>query len=171
MKQNFLSLGFLMLTILTLSSCGFEPLYGSKPSGSQKEEIIDDMSKISIAIIPDRDGQKLRNLLIDRLYQNGYPQSPDYILNVAPIAESLTELDITKSADATRGQLRLQTTMQLSDSSQKILLTRNIQTIATYNILGSEFATRVSEDNARNNGIQDLARQIESNLSLYLKQK
>jgi LPS-assembly lipoprotein len=171
MNRNFPLLSLAIFSLLTLSGCGFEPLYGSKPTNSEKEEIIDNMSKISISIIPDRDGQKLRNLLIDRLYQNGYPQSPNFILNVAPIAESMAELDITKSADATRGQLRLQTTMQLSDGSQKILLTRNIQTIATYNILGSEFATRVSADNARNNGIQDLARQIELNLSLYFKQK
>ena len=171
MNKNFPLLSLAIFSLLTPSGCGFEPLYGSKPTNSEKEEIIDNMSKISIAIIPDRDGQKLRNLLIDRLYQNGYPQSPNFILNVASIAESMAELDITKSADATRGQLRLQTTMQLSDGSQKILLTRNIQTIATYNILGSEFATRVSADNARNNGIQDLARQIELNLSLYFKQK
>ena len=38
-------------------------------------------------------------------------------------------------------------------------------------ILGSEFATRVTEDNARQNALDDIARQVEMQLNLFFKRE
>jgi LPS-assembly lipoprotein len=113
----------------------------------------------------------LRNALIDRLYQNGYPNAPIATLKVSPIQETRNELDLTKSSDATRAQLRMSSTMTLTDKSGAVVLTRPLKTITSFNILGSEFATRVTEESARESGLQDLARQVELNLSLYYNSK
>ncbi len=154
------------LTIILLSGCGFEPMYGSQ-SNQTHPNVPEQLSQIAIDIIPDHEGQTLRNALIDRLYQSGYPNAPIATLKIAKIEETRNELDLTKSSDATRAQLRMTSTMTLTNKSGVILLSRPLKTITSFNILGSEFASRVTEESARQNAIQDLARQVELNLSLY----
>jgi LPS-assembly lipoprotein len=151
-------------TALSLSACGFTPLY------SQNAQVSAHLDQIQIGIIPDRSGQFLRNALIDRFYQTGTPSAPLYHLKIEPIAESISDLDITKSSDATRAQLRLRTTMTLTDTATgNAVLTRQLRSITSYNILQSQFTTNVSEQDARESGLNDLARQIERQISLHLK--
>jgi LPS-assembly lipoprotein len=153
---------------LFLTACGFEPLYGGRDTGRAGAEDI--LAQIDIANIPDREGQYLRNALIDRFYRHGRPSDPLYTLQISPVRETLTDLDITKSSDATRGQLRLSAHMALIErASGQTVLTRDLTSITSYNILGSEFSTRVSEENTRLNALNDLARQIELQTSLYLR--
>ncbi len=162
---------FLLLSSLfTLSSCGFQPQYGvNRDSPYGVEEYL---ALVQIEGIPDREGQYLRNALIDRFYRHARPQKVAYILKVEEIREALVDLDITKDSDATRGQLRLNTRMTLlKATTREVLLDRNLRAITSYNILGSEFANRVTEENARQNALDDLARQIEMQISLYLKRK
>jgi LPS-assembly lipoprotein len=154
---------------LLVSGCGFTPMYGNHatPEGGPVETAL---TQVEIENIPDREGQYLRNALIDRFYRNGRPSAPRYRLSVNPVQESLIDLDITKSSDSTRGQLRLTTSMNLVDTqSGESVLTRPLQSITSYNILTSEFATRVTEDNARMNALDDLARQIELQIGLFLE--
>ena len=167
-KNN--SLILVGLTSLLLSGCGFKPMYGTQ-SRLNHSPISYQMSQIAIDIIPDREGQMLRNALIDRLYTSGYPSSPVATLKISKIEEVRNELDLTKSSDATRAQLRVTSTMTLTDKSGNVILSRPIKTITSFNILGSEFASRVTEESARQSAIQDLARQIELNLSLYYSDK
>jgi LPS-assembly lipoprotein len=164
------SLILIGLTAILLSGCGFKPMYGSQ-SHQTDAAIPSQLSQIAIDIIPDREGQTLRNALIDRLYQNGYPNAPIATLKISKIEEVRNELDLTKSSDATRAQLRMSGTMTLTDKSGAVVLTRTLKTITSFNILGSEFATRVTEESARESGLQDLARQVELNLSLYYNSK
>ena len=125
---------------------------------------------MDIGNIPDREGQYLRNALIDRFYRSGRPVNAAYDLDIDRITETLVDLDITKSSDATRGQLKVQTRLKLiGRASGSVVLERDVRSITSYNILGSEFATRVTEDNARTNALDDLARQIEMQLNLYFK--
>lgn len=163
------------LTTAFVTGCGFEPMYGqssaTKAPSSRATTVSTQLSDIAVDIIPDREGQILRNHLIDRLYRSGYPDTPIATLKVSKIAEARTELDLTKSSDATRAQLRLTATMKLSDPNGTILLTRSVQSVTSFNILGSEFATRVTEEAARESALSDLARQIELNLSLYYSHK
>lgn len=152
-----------------LSHCGFSPVYGTL--GHNKNGAVGaQFSKIQISMIPDREGQYLKNALIDRLHRNGQDPVTRYRLNVAPILESTVNLDLTRDADSTRAQLRLRTTVQLSDTlTQTIVLVRPLTAIASYNILDSEFSTRVSEENTRLNALDELAEQIERQLALYFK--
>ena len=153
---------------LTLTACGFQPMYGTASRGNSSIESV--LAQVEIGNIPDREGQFLRNDLIDRFYADGRPVSPKYLLAIEPIHETTRDLDITKSSDATRAQLRLETQMALKDmSTGEIVLKRKLTAISSYNVLTSEFATRVSEQNMRENGLKDLARQIELQVGLYFK--
>lgn len=171
MKEEALFLGLsanisyflfpILLLPLFLTACGFTPMYGHN-------DVSATFDQVEIGNIPNYEGQYLRNALIDRLYQNGYPHNPRYAMNLSPIEERITDLDITKSADATRAQLRVKTTMTLVDKeSNKKLLERELMAMTSYNRLTSYFTTRVSEKAARENALDDLARQAERELALY----
>lgn len=126
------------------------------------------LAQIDIEIIPDREGQILRNMLIESFHRHGAPADPAYTLVIAPLKEQRTSLDITKTADATRRQLRIDTQMRLINrQTGETLFQKQARSVTSYNILASEFATRVSEANSRENALKDLARQIEVKLALY----
>ena len=158
--------------LLTLSACGFRPMYGThaaapSATGQTTEASLAD---VEIGNIPDRPGLYLRNALIDRFYANGVPAAPRYVLSVSPIVERKRNLDLTKSVEATRYQLQLITKITLTDTRNPAapVLVRDLYSTNSYNALESEFATRVTEDAARLSGLNDLARQIELNLALFL---
>jgi LPS-assembly lipoprotein len=158
----------LLLLFLTLTACGFQPMYGKNRYESVGVE--SHLSLIQIGNIPNREGQYLRNLLIDRFYRNQRPPETLYSLRIDPIRESVIDLDITATSDSTRGQLRMESVMTLIDSrTNAVLLERKISGITSFNILPSEFTNRVSEQNARENVLNDLAGQIERQLNLYFK--
>lgn len=152
------------LSILLLSACGFSPMYGA----NNNTGVASQFNKVEVSIIPDRSGQYLRNALIDRLYRNGYPASPAYKLSIEPITEKIFDFDITQEAEATRQQIKLSTNMALIDTkTNKPVLNRKLTAVTSNNILESEFSTIVTERSAREAALNDIARQIERQLSLY----
>jgi len=154
------------LALLSLAACGFTPMYSSSTKSTSVEK---GLGQVEIAMIRDQSGVYLRNMLIDNFYQDGYPGSPTHILQVGPITESALDLDITLQSEATRKQIRLNTPMTLVErDSGKVVLNRALTSVTSYNVLGSQFTTRVSENDAREAALTELARQIETQVSLYL---
>jgi LPS-assembly lipoprotein len=172
-QRSALRLLVLLITVncalFTLGSCGFSPLYG--PSGGRNTDSVSDkFDTVTIGSIPDESGQYLRNALIDRLYRYGRPSESDYVLNLTPISEYKSDLDITKTATSTRTQIRLNTSMTLTDArTNKTLLSRKLVAINSFNVLQSQYDTRVSEQYVRQNALDDLARQVEAQLALYFR--
>ncbi len=159
--KNFL----ILTTILFLSACGFSPTYGT---ATNSDAVKNNLDQIDIAIIPNREGQYLRNALIDRFYQSGTPTSPRYNLKIPKIIENVSDFDITIDSEATRRQLKLRATMTLIDKkSGKKVLSRKLRAITSYNVLESEFSTIVTEQSARDAALNDLARQAVRHISLY----
>lgn len=153
--------------VLLLAACGFTPLYGEHSAGADKS-VGAELGRIYIGNIADQPGQYLRNALMDRFYSTGRPGAQAaYNLSVATIGESRSELDITKTSDSTRAQLYLTTSMVLKDQQGQELLKRSLTAVTSYNILDSQFTTRVAEDAARRQALDDLARQIETHILLY----
>jgi LPS-assembly lipoprotein len=156
-------------SLLILAACGFTPMYGSG-TGSSGVSAPQGLDKVDIALIPDESGVYLRNLLIDSFYRGGYPSSPTHVLEVENLREHEYSLDITRESEATRKQIRLSATLVLTDrATGKPVLTRTLTAITSYNVLGSQFTTRVSENDAREAALTDLARQIEIQTALYFK--
>lgn len=159
-----------VLVLIFIVGCGFEPMYATKTFGGKN--ISTKLSQVSIANIPDREGQFLRNALYDRFYRNGKPVNPQYKLTVNKPKEIRQELDVTTGAESTRAQLRLSTNFSLIDvGTGKNILSDRAETIAGFNILADEYATRVSENNTRENALSDIARQIEQKVTLRLNQE
>lgn len=155
-----------LLLVLFVSACGFTPVYGTKENRQSVNEVL---NKVEIDLIPDREGQYLRNALIDRFYSNGYPENATFSLSVQPIKETISNFDLTFDSSATRRQLKLTSYMVLTDKKTGTdVLKRSLTAITSHNVLDSEFSTLVTEQSAREAALNDLARQIEQQIALFL---
>lgn len=157
-----------LIAVLLLAACGWKPMYGDLGKPEQNSTAEARLDQIEISMIPDAEGVYLRNALIDRFYKNGYPVSPLYHLSFGKLIEQKSDFDITVESETTRRQLRLKGRLKLVDlQTREAVLERDLVAVTSFNVLGSEFATRVSEADAREAALNDLARQTELQLSLY----
>ena len=161
-----LSLTLLLPTAL-IGACGFQPLYGTR---AETATVLDHFALIDIATIPGRNGQMLRNMLVERLQEEGSVQNPSYRLVIADLLEDPEELGIRQDATATRIRLDYTAQMHLIDAgSNTKLLSRTLRASAAYNVLDSQFTTRISKTDAQEKALRDLSSQITTQLSLHFK--
>jgi LPS-assembly lipoprotein len=162
--RNLLRLALVCL-LLPLTGCGFQPLYGSKAEGGSGAAVA--LNQVAIANIPNREGQMLRNLLTDRLYQNGKPVEPHYRLAVE-LRESETALGIRRDATASRTRLDMQSHYVLRRvSDDKVLIDSTGETSVSFNQLVAQYATVTARDDARSRALHELSEQIMTRLALY----
>ena len=136
----------LLAATLATGGCGFAPLYKQVDGETSVSERF---AEIEIPSIPDREGQILRNDLIDRLYTQGRPADARYTLKIDPVNTSISSLGIRKDATATREQLTFSVHVQLVDrASSAVLLDRSVRAVGSYDILDSQYQTLVSRQTA-----------------------
>jgi LPS-assembly lipoprotein len=158
------------VAILLLSACGFEPMYGTHSAATEAVDTA--LPNIDIGNIPDRDGQYLRNLLIDRLYTHGRPDAALYTVNFSRLTESLSNLGIDKEATATRAQIQIMTHMDLIDKSTgKPVLQRDLKVVGAYNLLDDQLSTLMSKQNITDSILQEMRDDAVTELSLYFRRK
>jgi LPS-assembly lipoprotein len=150
--------------LLTLTACGFQPIYGTV--GADDTPVAAALNQVTIANIPDRQGQILRNRLIDRFYHQGRPTDPTHTLSVT-ISSSEIDLGIQKDATASRRQLNLVATYSLTDKQGKEVQSGIVRSIVSYNKLEAQYGTLASRSNAQDRALQEVAEQITNRVSLY----
>lgn len=125
---------------------------------------------IEIANIPNRSGQRLRNLLIDRIYVNGRPADARYELRIAPLTVLSTGLGIQQDATATRNQIEITARVMLVDTrAQTILMDRKMRAVGGYDVLDEQYATLVTRKTTTGHILADLADDITLALDLYFR--
>jgi LPS-assembly lipoprotein len=166
--RTALSLVLLVIGI-ALSGCGFTPVYGTHANAGKNASVASAMDNTYIDSIPDRTGQKLRNFLMDRMYSSGRTPLADasYRLSVSPVTEYIYGLGIAKDATATRSQIKLMTDFVLSGRDGSELMRRSLVAVSSFNTLASQYTTLVTEEDARDQAIHDLAEQILTMTELY----
>lgn len=154
-----------VLAVLPLAGCGFKPMYTVQKGG---DSLSRDFGNIEISNIPDREGQVLRNLLIDRLYTRGRQASTRYVLDMTPVKIKSKNLGIRKTATATFTQIYVSTNLTLTDrfTGEKVL-ERELTTVNSYNILNSQYATIVSERAAQEQALKEIAENAVTQIALY----
>lgn len=156
----------MILCGVTLSGCGFQPLYAPSTQANEK------LSQIQIKQIPDRMGQSLRNHLLDILTPHGEPKNPDYILKIR-VDEKRSDLALRKDATAKRAQLQYIAHVTLIHAiSHEVILSDTLDLMSGFSI-GShaDFASipaLVSEEKARLRAMEILAQDIKSLLASSL---
>lgn len=153
----------LLITLMIISACGFRPVYGTN-------KIQNTLSNIEISIIPDREGQIIRNHLIDYFYRDGYPTNALYRVDIEPVQETIIEIGIDRADEASRAQLRQMTVMRLINlETNEIILTRTVRATSSYNILAGQFTTFVTQNDARNQALKALSDNIITQIEIFFK--
>lgn len=158
----------LFLPLLTLSACGWHPLYGSAAYGGAREAL----ANVHIAPIADRTGQNLYNELRDRMNPEGQPADPQYDL-VIGLREDLQQLLIQPDQTATRVNLTIYANYALyqrGGDPARPLLKGQARVATTYDLLTNQFASVTSEADARRRGAVSLANDIADRVAAYLAQ-
>ncbi|MCG8359977.1 MAG: LPS assembly lipoprotein LptE [Kiloniellales bacterium] len=154
--------------LIALSGCGFRPLYGRRAETGQST--LDALSRIYISPLEDRTGQQLQNLLSERLNPRGRRGNALYALQVR-LRETTRELALRSDQTATRAELRLTAEFVLRRRADQKRLTGGTSFSAnSYNILESQFATQVSEQDARERGLREVSDDIKIRLAAHFDQ-
>ena len=158
--------------ILTTASCGFKPMYGEQ--GLSNTILTSSRPEIFIDNIPDRQGQILRNLLIDKLYTKGRPINYTYKLRFTPLKIETTEMGIRKDASATRIQVQISTTMLLIKTSlneEEVILTRKFKSLGAHNLLDNQLASLVSREDIIEDILKEISQEIVTSVNLYFYER
>ena len=147
-----------------LAACGFRPLYGPQAGYDQS---LEELASVSIAPIPDRVGQILRNELRDRLTPRGVPRSPRYRLAVV-MSQTKEGLAFEKDETVTRFNLTVRASYQLVEVETGTLLTSGAtRSVAAFNVVLSEFANIAAEADAQTRAAKAVGEDIWIRLGVF----
>jgi LPS-assembly lipoprotein len=151
---------------LLLAGCGYRPLYGELGPGGVA--VSEELATIRIEAIPDRIGQQLYNMLRERLNPYGKPDRAGYVLSVR-LAETRQNFFLEKDETATRANLTLKATYSLRRADTgDVVATGTSRAVSSYDILSSQFASVVSEEDARIRSARAISDDIRTRLALAL---
>ena len=91
-----------LLALVTLSSCGFTPVYGTRDNAPAVERAL---SEVEVGLIADRAGQFLRNALLDRLRSDANAADLRYFLRVYDLKTEDVGTGVRRDASTTRGEI------------------------------------------------------------------
>jgi len=155
--------------VLLLSACGFHPIYGTH-GADDGSPVAMDLNDIAIDNIPDRNGQILRNDLIDRMYGKNRPSQPLYRL-VVKVSSSVEELGILADATSTRELLNMYGDYTLTDAKGKVLVKGTAHSVASYDRLDQMYGTVAAQQDATVRTLHEVSEQIVNRISLYFSEK
>lgn len=152
---------------LSLTACGFQPLYSQNDSGIGSHDYL---RQIEVAPMEKRLGQVVFNSLVDELTPLGLPVAPTYRLTMK-LKEQREGLGFEDDDTVTRFNYELFATYQLSDvASDKVLFQSTSRSIAAYNVVDNQFATLTARQDAETRAAKDLSLNVKLQLSLYFRQ-
>lgn len=162
------SLG-IILCVVGIQACGFQPLYGPHSAFPQ-----DDLQQIDVKVITERSGQMMRNRLLYMLHHQAKAKK-NYILDVI-MSESRSDQVYDRDATAKRTVIKIDVRMVLRPAGDtKALFEKTLDESIGFSFgPDAEFASYtsiVSEADAKERLIEHLSRKITHELSLYFHRK
>jgi LPS-assembly lipoprotein len=153
----------IIVLALTVAGCGYHPLYGKHANSVSTAEL----GKIYISPIPNRDGQILRNFLIEGLNDNDQPGYPTHTLTVNLAIQS-TGIALSRDNTTSRTNITAIANFVLVDAStNKQVLKSVARGTTSYDVLQSDYATLVSREDAVNRTLREVADEMRIRLSVY----
>lgn len=149
--------GFCALALcIGLTGC-YEPLYTASSGDASTSQTNAGLEDIKVGIIPNRGGQILHNLLLDRLNPTGRSANAKYQLNTT-ISEGTKQLGYTRRYEATRANLTIEASFSLTElSTGNVVYKGRSRAVGSYNINTSNYQTDVSADDARRRVSREIA--------------
>jgi LPS-assembly lipoprotein len=149
---------------VSVSGCGFRPLYGERSVGAST---VDAMALVQIGTVSGRYGQILRNYLLDRLNPRGRAAAPRYRLDMN-IETQKEALAIEQDESVERFNFSLTAKYRLVDlNDAKTVFQARSQSIAAYNVVRSDYATLVAENDAASRVAREVTDDIKIQLAIF----
>jgi len=151
-----------------LAGCGFRPLYGEGPGGAQLDDV---MRSVSVATIPGRVGQRVRNELIFNTTGGGYSEVPVYRLEIA-IRESVQDTAVARTGESEGRAYLLTAAFKLIRIEDKaVIISGRSVGRAAYDNLDSTFADLRARRDAENRAAREVADDIETRIAAALSRE
>ncbi len=147
---------------LVLTGCGFRPLYGTH---SADPRAAGEMANIYVQPLPDREGQLVRNALLDRLNPKGEPREPRYRLEVK-LDVSEAQVALQKDETATRDDVTYTITFTLYEGSVGLTngsFTRNF----SFDYLNQQYSNISARNDVRARAADEIATEIRNRMATY----
>ena len=155
----------MLLIAPLLAGCGFQPMYAETSTGVQLDEV---MRTVSVAKIPGRVGQRVRNELIFATTGGGYRAAAEYRLAIA-IRESVQDTVVAKTGESEGRAYRLTAAFKLIRlDDQAVVLSGTSIGRAAYDNLDSTFADIRARRDAENRAARTVADDIQTRIAIAL---
>lgn len=156
---------FIFFLLLSVSACGFQPLYGK--GGSTQNTLL---AGVKIDPIPNRIGQEFRITLEGDLNPGGtVPANPSYRLH-ATLGISEGAVNVARDGTISRYNVNMESAYKLYRVSDNSLVTSGaLRHVSSYNnITNQYFSTYVAQEDASRRGIKELSEMYRQRLAAYL---
>jgi len=155
----------LIAAAVSLTACGFQPLYGTTAGGSRLGAV---MAGVEVTPIPGRVGQKLRNELIFANTGGGEAAPTAYKLDIV-IKEHVTSELVQISGNANAVVYGLDATFKLTKAG-KVVLEGKATSQAQYERFQTIFSNVRARVDAEDRAARTVAESIKVRLAAYLSQ-
>jgi LPS-assembly lipoprotein len=163
MHISRLALSLFMLAAFGLSACGFQPLYGTTPAGSN---VSAQLSSIEIDEQDNRLGQLIRNDLLSS-FANGEAQPSRYRLHFTAVAGSQTLIE-NSNEDTRRFSYRVNVVYRLIDEKTgRQLSGGKTFSQVSYDRTTADFSNVQAETNAMERAAKEIGNDIRTRLAAY----
>ena len=150
-----------IFALLLFSNCGYKPIYSTTNKNS------DEFLYIKIKNIEDRSGQILKNELFKQLNPENKRSLTKYHLSIK-IGEDSEALAYRKDMSATRTNLKITAKYSLrSIKNGNIIFESTTESISSYDIVESIYATIIAEKDARKKALKIISDTIINELAIF----
>jgi LPS-assembly lipoprotein len=153
--------------IITMSSCGFTPVHHYRADNVIQNQL----AYIDVTPIAGRSGLLLHNRLTEKLSPLGVADIPQYTLHIK-LATTTESLLIQLDNSSTRKNLRIRAEFILINASTGSTIYKGIaNSVASYNVVSSEFATISAEKNSSEKAVREIGEQVFDLLIIYFNKQ
>ncbi len=170
LRGTFAALVFAAVTV-ALGGCGFQPVYGSAANGGAVPAA--ELAFVDVGLIPNREGQVLRQEIQRRLERGGRSDAKKYVLSVG-YSVALEGLGVLQDTSVTRYRVhgRANWTLRGAEPGTPAITGGLVRSMDAVNAINQQFfAVDQSADAARVRVASDIAEQIVSQVASYFAAK
>lgn len=172
--MSWCRLCFLLTLCVAVTGCGFQPLYrknATDPGVTRELAQIKVMTVNSKEREYDRLGQQMNNLLNQRLDPDGTNLPVRYRLET-DLSVSLARTGIQITEEATRARLTVRVAFRLNEAgTNRKLYSGTEQSINSYNVVDSQYATLSAENNAAQRAVREISDSLRLRLAIFFQRQ
>lgn len=149
-----------------LGGCGFKPMYG-RSSTTGRSDVRDALAHVRISPIPDRQGQRLRQILREKFASDG--EASPFELDIR-LAQNIQELGVRRDSTTSRANLIFTANLTVRENGD-VAFVDNVRSVVSYNILDDQYGTVSSQSDAEDRALRQIGEEIKTRLGIFLDRK